>query len=62
MEILQKFNEKDIQHLSDTNLKMKTTVAVLTAENQALREKLRVCKRSLKVVSQSIEGMLKNKF
>lgn len=59
MEILQKFNEQDIQHLSETNLKMKTTVAELTAENHALREKLRKAKKSLKVVSQSIESMLK---
>ena len=59
MEILQKFNAQDIQHLSETNLKMKTTVAELTAENHALREKLRKAKKSLKVVSQSIESMLK---
>lgn len=61
MEILRKFSEQDIQHLSDTNLKMKTTVAQLIAENHELKSKLRQAKRSLKEMSQAIDIMLKNK-
>ena len=60
MEILHKFDEQDIQHLSTTNLKLKQTVATLLADNHELKSKLKIAVKTLKEVSMTISKKIKS--